>query len=530
MWWAPERKGDDEGQVWGLREGRHGAACCYLHAQNSSSEMSAKSICWMCIRSVSLRSNHLETTRASHLYGSELGLLTRSYEQQRSCGCAREEVLAPGSGAMSGRLTLPRSPRSVLSAQGPTRGSRRGLRCSLGRGRGTKQSVRPARCTTEAVIAYPWTDVLSPVAQAPALLRSLSGQESSRWATHRTQRTQSSGPPRTLKVLRASAVCARGTPPGKTDSSCSRDLVWLRNFDWLISVNLSALERRGQELVVLHPCFHDYCHAAQLTIPPPLNSSSWMLSELLYLAHTLLELVLGLLKLRGRYHHEPPASKPPRSQMYTRHHGASLLSHALLGALVLWRGLVDTETGLITSLVLASFHGVTSHEPRLHAREYCAMVTVTPLPLNRRRRHTRIRPHVDARCNTYFKGHHPARAVCCALLRPRILLWCSECLSVGAVLWCGVVAQTFSEGTIMPSVASFTHRLYRSQRKSIFTFPRLSLPLSSDRVCLVLVRRPGRLCTGPSEPASMRLSGGHRSRRETTPTNPSHAHRVPTTP
>ena len=245
MWWAPERKGDDEGQVWGLRKGRHGAACCYLHAQNSSSEMSAKSICWMCIRSVSLRSNHLETTRASHLYGSELGLLTRSYEQQRSCGCAREEVLAPGSGAMSGRLTLPRSPRSVLSAQGPTRGSRRGLRCSLGRGRGTKQSVRPARCTTEAVIAYPWTDVLSPVAQAPALLRSLSGQESSRWATHRTQRTQSSGPPRTLKVLRASAVCARGTPPGKTDSSCSRDLVWLRNFDWLISVSLSAW--RGED-------------------------------------------------------------------------------------------------------------------------------------------------------------------------------------------------------------------------------------------------------------------------------------------
>ena len=43
--------------------------------------------------------------------------------------------------------------------------------------------------------------------------------------------------------------------------------------------------------------------------------------------------------------------------MYTRHHGFSLLSHALLGALVLWRNLMDTEFGFISSVVLAAFHG-----------------------------------------------------------------------------------------------------------------------------------------------------------------------------
>jgi hypothetical protein len=33
------------------------------------------------------------------------------------------------------------------------------------------------------------------------------------------------------------------------------------------------------------------------------------------------------------------------------------LSLALLGGLVLWRNLVDTEFGFITSVVLATFHG-----------------------------------------------------------------------------------------------------------------------------------------------------------------------------
>eukprot|EP00965_Chrysotila_dentata_P206693 6183680-Pleurochrysis_carterae.AAC.2 len=53
--------------------------------------------------------------------------------------------------------------------------------------------------------------------------------------------------------------------------------------------------------------------------------------ETLYLSHALLELVLGLLKLRGRYAHEKPRSKPQRSEMYTRHHGGALLALALQG-------------------------------------------------------------------------------------------------------------------------------------------------------------------------------------------------------
>ena len=82
-----------------------------------------------------------------------------------------------------------------------------------------------------------------------------------------------------------------------------------------------------------------------------------MWAEWLYLTHTLLEVVLGALKLRGRYAHEKPLLKPARSQMYVRHHGFSLLAHALLGALVLHRGGVQTEMGEIASLVLATFHG-----------------------------------------------------------------------------------------------------------------------------------------------------------------------------
>eukprot|EP00040_Diaphanoeca_grandis_P000507 m.15626 g.15626 ORF g.15626 m.15626 type:complete len:127 (+) comp10661_c1_seq1:75-455(+) len=77
----------------------------------------------------------------------------------------------------------------------------------------------------------------------------------------------------------------------------------------------------------------------------------------LYLSHVILEFALGCLKLRGRYQHETPGSRSPRSAMYVRHHGWSLLSLALLGALVLWRDLIDTETGLIVSLACTVFHG-----------------------------------------------------------------------------------------------------------------------------------------------------------------------------
>ena len=53
--------------------------------------------------------------------------------------------------------------------------------------------------------------------------------------------------------------------------------------------------------------------------------------DVLYLSHAALELVLGCIKLRGRYAHEPPGSRTPRSAMYVRHHAFSLLSSALLG-------------------------------------------------------------------------------------------------------------------------------------------------------------------------------------------------------
>jgi len=76
-----------------------------------------------------------------------------------------------------------------------------------------------------------------------------------------------------------------------------------------------------------------------------------------YAAHALTELILGALKLRGRYAHEAPGSRSGKSKMYVRHHAASLLAHALLGALVLHAGLVDTRVGQGASLVLATFHG-----------------------------------------------------------------------------------------------------------------------------------------------------------------------------
>ena len=77
----------------------------------------------------------------------------------------------------------------------------------------------------------------------------------------------------------------------------------------------------------------------------------------LYLAHTLLELFLGLIKLRGRYQHEAPGSKAPRSEMYTRHHGCTILALALLGFFVWYDSATDTRHGTQSSAVLALFHG-----------------------------------------------------------------------------------------------------------------------------------------------------------------------------
>ena len=81
----------------------------------------------------------------------------------------------------------------------------------------------------------------------------------------------------------------------------------------------------------------------------------------LYVAHTLLELVLGGVKLRGTY---SGMTMPPGAERFARHHGISLLALALLGGLVL-RGcssqpphdrLCHTDTGAVVSTVLAFFH------------------------------------------------------------------------------------------------------------------------------------------------------------------------------
>ena len=78
----------------------------------------------------------------------------------------------------------------------------------------------------------------------------------------------------------------------------------------------------------------------------------------LYFAHTVLEIFLGLIKfVRGRYQHEAVGSRTGRGAMYVRHHGSSILALALLSGLVLYHGVVDSETGRCASAVLAVFHG-----------------------------------------------------------------------------------------------------------------------------------------------------------------------------
>lgn len=80
-------------------------------------------------------------------------------------------------------------------------------------------------------------------------------------------------------------------------------------------------------------------------------------ASLLYLSHWLLELFLGLIKLRGRYQHETPGSRSPRSEMYVRHHAFSILALALLGFLVWHDGIESTPFGLHCSAVFTIFHG-----------------------------------------------------------------------------------------------------------------------------------------------------------------------------
>ena len=91
--------------------------------------------------------------------------------------------------------------------------------------------------------------------------------------------------------------------------------------------------------------------------PPPPTPEPLLWPAILYLAHTLLEIALGAIKLRGRYAHEAPGSKSKRNEMYCRHHAASLLAHALLGWLVYANDSVDTSEGRGASMVLFVFHG-----------------------------------------------------------------------------------------------------------------------------------------------------------------------------
>ncbi len=75
--------------------------------------------------------------------------------------------------------------------------------------------------------------------------------------------------------------------------------------------------------------------------------------EGLYAAHALVELVLGAVKLRGRY---SGMEMPDGAEKFARHHGVALLAIALLGAETLRRGLVRTAAGTMVSLVLCAFH------------------------------------------------------------------------------------------------------------------------------------------------------------------------------
>ena len=82
----------------------------------------------------------------------------------------------------------------------------------------------------------------------------------------------------------------------------------------------------------------------------PSTSTSGLL---LFLVHTVVEIGLGLVKLRGRY---AGFEMPPGAEKFARHHGVSLLSLALLGGLVLFRRSWAGPEGLLASTVLAFFH------------------------------------------------------------------------------------------------------------------------------------------------------------------------------
>lgn len=80
-------------------------------------------------------------------------------------------------------------------------------------------------------------------------------------------------------------------------------------------------------------------------------------ATLIFGLHTLVELVLGGIKLRGKYAN---FELPPGAEKNVRHHGVALLALALLGAMVLARGegrMLAPGEGRMATTVLCAFHG-----------------------------------------------------------------------------------------------------------------------------------------------------------------------------
>ena len=107
---------------------------------------------------------------------------------------------------------------------------------------------------------------------------------------------------------------------------------------------------------------------------PTGDATMW---RLLYLAHVLLELVLGGVKLRGTY---SGVVVPEAAAKFARHHGVSLLALTLLGALVLLRGQISTPTGQVTSITLAAFHAG-AVLVMIHAEHWPVVCTHAPFAL-----------------------------------------------------------------------------------------------------------------------------------------------------
>jgi hypothetical protein len=85
----------------------------------------------------------------------------------------------------------------------------------------------------------------------------------------------------------------------------------------------------------------------------PKTTSYASVAIAIYALHTILETVLGMIKMRGRYSGDKVAG--PQAK-FIRHHGIALLSLALLGGLVWRQKLIETPTGRIASSTLCFFH------------------------------------------------------------------------------------------------------------------------------------------------------------------------------